>query len=112
MNVFISGGAGFIGSHLVRWLLEREEIRRIVVFDNFSSGHRSFLSESAADSRLRIVQADLKDLKALRSFRSACTMRSRLSAALSLRKERWPELKLSKTTMRLISSLSSSQRTR
>jgi len=72
MNVFISGGAGFIGSHLVRCLLEREEIRRIVVFDNFSSGHRSFLSESAADSRLRIVQADLKDLKALKVAMEGC----------------------------------------
>ena len=72
MNVFISGGAGFIGSHLVRWLLEREEVRRIVVFDNFSSGHRSFLSESAADSRLRIVQADLKDLKALKAAMEGC----------------------------------------
>jgi UDP-glucose 4-epimerase len=43
LNVFVSGGAGFIGSHLVRHLLSKEETQRVVIFDNFSSGQTSYL---------------------------------------------------------------------
>lgn len=64
-NIFISGGAGFIGSHLLGWLLERETTQSVVVFDNFSSGTRSRLASVVSDPRLRIIQADMKDLAAL-----------------------------------------------
>lgn len=36
-NVLVTGGAGFIGSHLVDMLLE-EEPEKIIVFDNFIRG--------------------------------------------------------------------------
>jgi UDP-glucose 4-epimerase len=60
-NVFISGGAGFLGSHFVRRLLSRPETERIVIYDNFSSGRESYLADVRGDSRLTIVRADLKD---------------------------------------------------
>jgi UDP-glucose 4-epimerase len=64
-RVFVSGGAGFIGSHLVRSLLAEPQTQRIVVFDNLTSGQLSYLEQCRADSRLEIVTADLKDLKAV-----------------------------------------------
>jgi len=64
-SVFISGGAGFIGSHLTRRLLKTAALRRLVIFDNFSSGLESYLSDVIHDSRLSIVRADLKDVKAV-----------------------------------------------
>ena len=67
MKAFISGGAGFIGSHLLRRLLRDTEIRGVIVFDNFSSGQRSYLEEFVSDARLRVVEGDLKDLAAVRS---------------------------------------------
>ena len=74
-RVFVSGGAGFIGSHLVARLLSRSEIREVVVFDNFSSGTRAHLAASAADPRLRITEGDLKDLEAVkRAMRGADTV--------------------------------------
>src|SRR5205814_9862797 len=66
-RVFVSGGAGFIGSHLVASLLKEEEIERVVIFDNFTSGQLSFINKSADDSRVEVARADLKDLGAVAS---------------------------------------------
>ena len=72
MKPFISGGAGFIGSHLVRRLLSRADVDSIVVFDNFSSGQESYLADLSSESRLKIVRADLKDLDAVESAMQGC----------------------------------------
>jgi UDP-glucose 4-epimerase len=71
-RVFVSGGAGFVGSHLVSSLLKDESCERIIVFDNFSSGQRSYLAESMADPRVSVVEADLKDLGAVTSAMAGC----------------------------------------
>ena len=38
-SILVTGGAGYIGSHVVRQLVERGE--RVVVLDNLSTGFRS-----------------------------------------------------------------------
>ncbi len=58
----VTGGAGFIGSHLVRALLERGEAVRVL--DNFSTGHRRNLAE--LNGRFELIEADIRDLDALR----------------------------------------------
>lgn len=45
MKVLVVGGAGYIGSHVVYELLK--ENNEVIVFDNLSTGHRSFVPESA-----------------------------------------------------------------
>jgi UDP-glucose 4-epimerase len=59
--IFISGGAGFIGSHFAARLLSRESLRRLVVFDNFSSGSDRHLSAVRNDPRLEVIRGDLKE---------------------------------------------------
>jgi UDP-glucose 4-epimerase len=61
---FVTGGAGFIGSHLVRRLLERPGAR-VTVFDNLSSGDELRLGDAAGDPRVRLVTGDVRDLEAL-----------------------------------------------
>ena len=61
-TIFVSGGAGFIGSHLTRRLLADRAVAKVVIYDNFSSGTRRHLAEVADDPRLQIVEADIKDL--------------------------------------------------
>src|ERR1700726_767284 len=48
-NVFIAGGAGFIGSYFVDRLLSDNEIRRVTVYDNFTSGREWHLEPHVAD---------------------------------------------------------------
>ncbi len=62
MRAFVTGGAGFIGSHIVGALLERKDVEHVVVYDNLSSGTLRHLDASGNDPRLRIVEADIKHL--------------------------------------------------
>ncbi|HEY5313116.1 MAG TPA: NAD-dependent epimerase/dehydratase family protein [Pirellulales bacterium] len=63
-RVVVTGGAGFIGSHLVDRLLERQN--QVVVIDDFSSGERRNLAHHAGNSRLSVVAADVRDELAMR----------------------------------------------
>lgn len=54
MKVLVVGGAGYIGSHLVRVMAENEKFE-VVVMDNFSLGHREAVREAV------IEEADLNE---------------------------------------------------
>lgn len=56
----VTGGAGFIGSHLTERLLR--EGHRVRVLDNFSTGTRENLAFAAGDPRLEVVEGDITDL--------------------------------------------------
>ena len=62
-KILVTGGAGFIGSHLIDSLLADAATKEIRVLDNFSSGRREHLAQHAKDPRLKIVRLDLLDLK-------------------------------------------------
>ncbi|MEJ2411843.1 MAG: GDP-mannose 4,6-dehydratase [Anaerolineales bacterium] len=57
----VTGGAGFIGSHLVDALLKRGD--RVRVLDDFSTGNYHNL-EGAAD-QIELFESDLRDLDSL-----------------------------------------------
>ncbi len=59
--MLVTGGAGFIGSHLVERLLA--DGHRVRVLDNFSTGSRANLPFAArAGARLEILEGDIRDL--------------------------------------------------
>ena len=58
----MTGGAGFIGSHLVDALLANPEVKEVRVLDNFSSGRREHLASQASDQRLKVVSVELLNL--------------------------------------------------
>jgi UDP-glucose 4-epimerase len=55
----VTGGAGFIGSHLVEALLEKDY--QVVVLDDFSSGKLSNLRRIANHPQLKTVKGDIRD---------------------------------------------------
>ena len=64
MNVFIAGGAGFIGSHFVDHFLSSTDAT-VTVFDNFTSGQRWHIGDHAASRRLAVVEGDLQKADAV-----------------------------------------------
>jgi len=56
-NILITGGAGFIGSHLVDDVLSAGA-DNVIIFDNFSSGRNENISH-ISDSRLKVVKGDI-----------------------------------------------------
>ncbi len=57
----VTGGAGFIGSHLVDRLLK--DGRRVRAIDNFSNGNRRNLVQHAGNSSFELLEADISDAK-------------------------------------------------
>lgn len=69
MNILVTGGAGFIGSHLVRRLI-RDRAGSVAVLDNFRRGRIENLADCLAD--IRLMTLDIRDsaavLEALRGI--------------------------------------------
>ena len=60
MNILITGGAGYIGSHVLKALLEKNS-DKITVIDNFYSGSRDALVALESVGKFEFIKCDLAD---------------------------------------------------
>ena len=79
----VTGGAGFIGSHLVDALVEAGQ--KVRVLDNFSSGKEEFLSHHEDSDRVEIFRADLLDMDAVKKSMQGVEMVHHLAANPDIR---------------------------
>ncbi len=63
MNTLVTGGAGFIGSHLVDRLIK--DGHSVTVLDNFSTGRPANLAHLKNNNKLKLVEADIADFAAI-----------------------------------------------
>jgi UDP-glucose 4-epimerase len=78
-KVVVTGGAGFIGSHLVDRLLE-DGAHRVIVLDNLQRGRREHLASLGEDSRLTLVVGDVRDYDTVRELLRGASLVFHLAA--------------------------------
>lgn len=59
-TVFLTGGAGFVGSHIVDKLL-KERVKKIIILDNFLRGTPYNLSHLGREKRITLVNGDIRE---------------------------------------------------
>jgi UDP-glucose 4-epimerase len=62
MKILVTGGAGFIGKHLTKFLVEKENI--VTIFDNFSNSTKDSISYFI-DMGVKVVEGDITNVKDL-----------------------------------------------
>lgn len=79
----ITGGSGFVGSHLTDALLARGD--SVVVLDNMSTGRPANLAHHAGDPRLRVVQGSVLDELVVDELVHECDVVVHLAAAVGVK---------------------------
>ncbi|WP_394823628.1 SDR family oxidoreductase [Pendulispora albinea] len=81
MIALVTGGAGFIGSHIAEHLVAAGH--RVRVFDNFSAGKRANLS-GIAGGQLEVIEADVRDAPRLEYHMAGCDVVFHQAAVVSV----------------------------
>lgn len=81
-HYLVTGGAGFIGSHLVERFLA--EGARVTVVDDLSTGRRENLAAVQADPRLRVIEARVSDCPNLPGLAAEADALVHLAAAVGV----------------------------
>ncbi|MCI6288169.1 MAG: SDR family NAD(P)-dependent oxidoreductase, partial [Lentisphaeria bacterium] len=63
-KILVTGGAGFIGSHLAETLLNQGHT--VIVLDNFSTGKRENLASFQNHPKFTLIEGDIRDLPTCR----------------------------------------------
>ena len=82
-SIVVTGGAGFIGSHLVDRLLA--EGHAVTVLDNLSTGRKSNLSDASGKPGFRLVRGSVLDTSAVDAIVAGADIVFHLAAAVGVR---------------------------
>lgn len=79
-RILVTGGAGFIGSHIVDSLVAQGA--ELTIYDNFSSGYRDNIR--AHDSKITVIEGDIRDYPALEKASEGMDIISHQAAQLEI----------------------------
>ena len=60
-RILITGGAGFVGSHIADQLIAGEGVREVLLLDNMLRGSRRNVADALRSGRARLVEGDIRD---------------------------------------------------
>lgn len=80
MQILVTGGAGFIGAHLVRWLTRQGHTVRVL--DNLSTGQRRRLAQPG--SAIELIEGDICDMATVQRASSGAELVFHLAALVSV----------------------------
>jgi UDP-glucose 4-epimerase len=80
MKVFITGGAGFIGSHLCDALIA--EGKEVTILDNLSTGSKKNIAR--LEGKIKVFEGDIRDQKLVESLVENCDLVLHMAAALGV----------------------------
>lgn len=83
MNILVTGGAGFIGSHLVERLIAAGH--RLWTLDDMSAGQSGFLDKAAESGQHTMVHGSVTDKDLLRELMRHCDTVFHLAAVLGVK---------------------------
>jgi dTDP-glucose 4,6-dehydratase len=80
-SIFISGGAGFIGSNFIRCLLQLWPSKQLVIFDKLTyAGNIENIASLCGHPQLQFIQGDICDAHAVQEAMNGCTLIVHLAA--------------------------------
>ncbi len=68
MKILITGGAGFIGSHLTDYLISKKKIKKIIVLDNIKDGSLKNLKNSLKSKKFSFFKSDIRNYKKIEKY--------------------------------------------
>ena len=80
MRVFITGGAGFIGSHLADHYVAAGD--QVTILDNFSTGSKSNVAH--LDGKIKTVDGDIRNVELVESLTKDADLVLHMAAALGV----------------------------
>ena len=61
MKILVTGGAGFIGSNLAEYLLQKESVTLVRVLDNLATGSVDNISQLVGHPKFEFIEGDIRD---------------------------------------------------
>jgi len=85
LRILVTGGAGFIGSHLVRALLEQSDDNEITILDNLSTGSRENIAPLLDSPRVRLVRGSITSKELVTALVAESDVVYHLAASVGVR---------------------------
>ena len=80
-KIFITGGAGFIGSHVSEAFFKNFTKSQIIILDKLTyAGNKSFISSILKSKRVRFIKSDINDTKKYTNFLNNCDLAINIAA--------------------------------